>query len=134
LIGETIIDLENRYYLPTWRKFKHNIIETRNLYHPSSSISRGRIRLWCDIIKATDIENVRRIWDIKPKPPLPFELRVIVWSTADIPNNDIEDASDIYVKVRVGDNVQKTDVHYRCQNGEVILKSPNKIILYIVDF
>lgn len=38
LIGITKIDLENRYFSIKWRKYTNLPIETRPLYHPSSSI------------------------------------------------------------------------------------------------
>ena len=41
LIGETIIDLENRYFSKTWRNLKYKPIETREIYHPDSKASRG---------------------------------------------------------------------------------------------
>jgi hypothetical protein len=46
---------------------------------------------------------------------------VIVWETKDIPFMDIEETTDIYVTCFVDDKQKKsTDVHYRCQNGNVI--------------
>lgn len=50
-----------------------------------------------------------------------MELRLIVWETVDIPYNDAEEVSDLYVKCFVDENNRKsTDIHYRCQNGCVI--------------
>jgi hypothetical protein len=39
LIGSTSIDLEDRYFSPEWQSIRQKLIELRDLYHPSSSIS-----------------------------------------------------------------------------------------------
>jgi hypothetical protein len=56
-------------------------------------------------------------------------LRVIVWETKDVPNNDPEDVSDIYVKCALNslDNDLKgqTDTHIRAQNGFVSISFAN---------
>lgn len=52
---ETVIDLEERFYSNRWRKIKNPPIEIRPLYHPSSSIPRGELKLWLEIIPEADI-------------------------------------------------------------------------------
>lgn len=58
-------------------------------------------------------------------PPQKMELRVVVWETTDVPNNDIEDMSDIYVQgvadLGIERPVKTTDTHYRASNGFVRL-------------
>ena len=39
LIGETYIDLDDRYFSPEWQSIKNKPIEYRSIYHPSSTIS-----------------------------------------------------------------------------------------------
>lgn len=41
MIGETIIDLENRFFSKKWRNLPYVPIETRELFSPFSSLSRG---------------------------------------------------------------------------------------------
>jgi hypothetical protein len=48
-----------------------------------------------------------------------FEVRAVVWGCEDVPANDIEDCSDLFITGRVGETTLKTDVHYRSQNGAV---------------
>ena len=36
LIGNTVIDLEDRYFLPEWNSIKDKPVEYRSLHHPSS--------------------------------------------------------------------------------------------------
>ena len=49
LIGKTSIDLEDRFFSPEWQSIKNKPIEYRSLYHPSTSISQGTIKLWVEI-------------------------------------------------------------------------------------
>ena len=54
-----------------------------------------------------------------------MELRIIVWETNDVPNNDPEDMSDIYVQVMFRgdtDEEKRTDTHIRACNGFVNLQ------------
>lgn len=44
-IGSTIIDLEDRYFSSKWKSLSEKPIETRNLYHPSTRIIQGQVRL-----------------------------------------------------------------------------------------
>lgn len=118
LIGETVIDLENRYFSKKWRKLKHVPIERRQLVHPLSVVGRGFITLWVEIIQPSlEPEKLKKVWDIKPKPPSDFEIRVIVWECEDVPASDWEDTSDIFITGRIGKELQKTDTHWRSQNG-----------------
>ena len=39
LIGQTIIDLDDRYFSKSWRSIDHKPIEYRDLYHETSSIT-----------------------------------------------------------------------------------------------
>ena len=39
LIGETSIDLDDRFFNPEWQKLKYKPIEYRQLFHPDSNIS-----------------------------------------------------------------------------------------------
>ena len=74
LIGETVVDLENRFFSRRWRKLNYVPIETRDLRHPESTVNRGRIKLWVEIIPVTHNEEIKQIWDIRPKPPSVFIL------------------------------------------------------------
>lgn len=120
LIGETIIDLENRFFSKKFRKLTNIPIETRALSHPLSSIQRGRIRIFLEIlpILKNKAELLREPWSIKPRPPSCFQVRVIVWEVDDIPSQDIEGVSDLYVTGEFRGDKQKTDVHYRAQEGK----------------
>jgi hypothetical protein len=117
LIGSTEIDIEDRWYSSKWRNLKYSPIETRELYHPSSSMAQGKVRLWVEILPK-DVPATP-LWNITPKPSLDYELRVVVWECKDVPNVDIEDASDIYITAKLPDGQHhRTDTHIRSQKGQ----------------
>ena len=68
VIGETTIDLENRWFSKKWRKLKEKPIETRDIYSPICSIATGRVRLFIEIILASDKEALKNVLSIAPKP------------------------------------------------------------------
>nr|XP_060643362.1 fer-1-like protein 5 [Anolis sagrei ordinatus] len=100
-------------------------IETRTLYsaaHPG--IDQGKVQMWVDIFPES-LGEPGPPFDIIPRQPNKYELRVIIWNTKDV---DLEDTnifgdrmSDIYVKGWLDgleEDMQKTDVHYRSLSGE----------------
>jgi Ca2+-dependent lipid-binding protein len=68
LIGETIIDLENRFFSKIWRNLPYAPIETRNLYIPTSQVSRGRVQLFLEMSPSKKPSTSQDIWQISPKP------------------------------------------------------------------
>jgi len=94
LIGETTIDLEDRWFHKKWQAIGASgeateeqrkstgapkYIEARDLHHPTKSNSQGKLYLWVEIVA---------IADARAKPPVVFlapeeieiEVRVIVWA------------------------------------------------------
>ena len=49
LIGETIIDLEDRYFNSDFRSFLNKPIEHRRLSHYSTEMSQGTVVMWAEI-------------------------------------------------------------------------------------
>jgi hypothetical protein len=49
LIGTTVVDLEDRYFTPEWRALRNPPIELRSIYHPSSAVSQGVLKMWIEI-------------------------------------------------------------------------------------
>lgn len=136
-IGETIIDLEDRYFSNSWRRLKHKPIEKRNLYSKSSSFIQGSIQLWLEIHPPSTLPEPL---DLTPKPPVEFEARLIIYQTKDIESQDIEDTSDLYVRATINNGPAKeTDTHYRCRDGEAYFNWRMKFILtlpcpdYLID-
>ncbi|XP_074068175.1 fer-1-like protein 4 [Macrotis lagotis] len=100
-------------------------VETRPLYHPSSpGLLQGFLHMWVDIFP-NDVPAPPPV-DIKPRQPISYELRVIIWNTEDVVLDDVnpltgEMSSDIYVKSWVKgleSDKQETDVHFNSLTGE----------------
>lgn len=68
LIGETFIDLENRFFSRRWRKLDNIPVEVRPLYVPTSSLERGRLFMFIEIIPVKERLEIENIWFIQPKP------------------------------------------------------------------
>lgn len=59
-------------------------IESRTLYSPvSQGVSQGVLEMWVDMF-ATDYGWVPSPVNIELRKPVDYELRVIVWNTADV--------------------------------------------------
>ena len=117
LIGETSIDIEDRYFDQKWRDITNKPIEIRQLHHPDYPTSQGQISMWMEIFDK-DQRAEMTPWNIEPEPESELELRLIVWETENMECMDIEDTSDIYVIGYVDPKEkQSTDIHFRCQNG-----------------
>lgn len=100
MIGETVIDLDDRFFNPRWQSMHEKPIEMRDLKHPSTNLSQGVIEMWLDLIKISkkkDEEAVSKIWEISEEPEKEYEVRVCVMSTENIPAEDIEGTTDAYI-------------------------------------
>ena len=65
LIGETVINLEDRFYSPFWRALPQKPIEERCLYTDDTTKEQGKLRLWVDIFKPGEEGPA---WNILPQP------------------------------------------------------------------
>ena len=76
--------------------------------------------MWVEIHPTSIPMNEINIWDIKPKPPEDFEIRICVMDTIGIKMMDAEGTSDVYCRGYFDskEQVKETDTHYRCQNGK----------------
>ena len=117
LIGYTVIDLEDRYFNSDWQNIREKPIEIRPLINLDYPGAQGYVYMWLDIFDAS-IKSQKEPWQIAPEPITEFEVRFVVWETEDMEMMDVEGTSDIYIVSYIDqkDN-QKTDVHYRCQDG-----------------
>jgi hypothetical protein len=120
LIGNTVIDIEDRWFSKNWRKQALKPLETRTLHSPSSSFSQGKLSMWIDILTDSEVKK-RPILDIRPPPPQPFELRVIIWECRDVTIKDtVTQLNDLFVTGLLdekGIRKQKTDLHFRSRKG-----------------
>nr|AGE83049.1 fer-1-like 5 protein [Mus musculus] len=100
-------------------------VETRTLHSNSQpGIDQGKIQMWVDIFPKMLGPPGPQV-NISPRKPKRYQLRCIIWSTAEV---DLvqeafskEKMSDIYVKgwlFGLEEDTQKTDVHYHSLTGE----------------
>lgn len=123
LIGRTVIDLDDRFFSIDWQALDEKPIEFRQLYHHSTSLSQGVITCWVDIEEQTKAQKKKtvndKVWNIEPEPVLDYQVRISVMGTKNVPLEDLEGTSDVFIKAYIDDNDKKcTDTHYRCQTGE----------------
>lgn len=64
--------------------------------YPTSKISRGLLRFWMDLVLPENLYLYKE-FDISPKPPGNYEVRIIVWSCDGMPINDFEGMSDLFI-------------------------------------
>lgn len=115
LLGVTEVDLEERLFHSRWNGWEMKPVENRAIINEVHGI-RGRIEMWIDIFSEGDRTPMIPIFPIER---LPFELRVVVWSTTDCVIKDtIADCNDVFLRggVMRGNNFLETDTHWRCRS------------------
>lgn len=119
LIGETIIDLEDRYFSSDFRSFLHKPIEHRKLSHPSTEMSQGTAVMWTEINDQYASKDSAPTYDISKKPEEEFEVRIIIWDTEELAIMDAEGTTDGFVRCFFDSgNAKDTDTHFRNSDGK----------------
>lgn len=115
VIGNTIIDLEDRYFTLEWQSLHHKPIEYRQLYHQSSSQEQGVVKCWVEINSVNVDPQHIKTYDITEKPLETFELRICVFNAKEMKIMDWEGTSDVFFRCFFDskEDVQETDTHYR---------------------
>ena len=122
LIGKTSIDIEDRWYSKAWRNLEKKTIEQRTLWSDESAKSRGKLRMWMEMVRPSEIDKYP-LENIKPAAKEEYELRIIVWECKNCPiMDDFTDMNDLYISCKLRgytdkDIQQETDLHFRSQNG-----------------
>eukprot|EP00903_Cladosiphon_okamuranus_P014837 g13738.t1 len=136
LIGQTVIDLEDRWFSRGWHdlesqdpiaterrgsKGPYKPLEMRDLSVPTSTNPQGQVMMWLDILTLT---QARRYPPVPMEPPssLKVEVRVVVWRSEDVVAcNDFSGLRDLYCRMWMETDSKKkrdTDTHWRCKNGK----------------
>jgi hypothetical protein len=139
LIGETTIDLEDRWFDQKWQRigvenrvepsgatddsprWNTKDVERRTLYVPTSNASQGIVECWLDIMSPGEA-SVFAPDDVALPPTEVFEVRLVIWKCKDVPAADTfggQDMTDMYIRSWVeGCDLQETDTHWRAKKGK----------------
>lgn len=116
LIGITKIDLDDRFFNKEWCAIQNKPIEYRDIFHPTSTVSQGVVKLWVEVNPATSKKSLEDAIDISAEPVKLYEMRLIIWKCKDVPAMDFEGVSDVFVKSFLDpDDEYLTDTHWRLQ-------------------
>uniref|UniRef100_A0A7S2M9Y3 C2 domain-containing protein n=1 Tax=Octactis speculum TaxID=3111310 RepID=A0A7S2M9Y3_9STRA len=125
LIGETTIDLEDRWFQQKWQSCANGLerdevtgekydipIEMRSLYLPGNPVSQGQLEMWVEILPADKARNIP-ISEMSGPVKKKFEIRIICWKAEGIPKSAGE---DFYCRFTVPNQKPKsTDTHWKCK-------------------
>mmetsp|Transcript_30125 Transcript_30125/g.35520 ORF Transcript_30125/g.35520 Transcript_30125/m.35520 type:complete len:1909 (+) Transcript_30125:29-5755(+) len=128
LIGETIVDVEDRYFHKNWKSLGElsdqkpltgapKPIEARDLFIPESSNSQGKVYLWLEVMPAGEARALKPVNFNRP-PPMEIEVRVILWALSGYSCD--ESSQDYFVKTYLKGAPRKkkeTDTHWRSKTG-----------------
>ena len=56
---------------------------------------QGKLEMWVDILTTTEAKK-RPIIDIRPPPPSPFEVRIVIWGCSDVTIKDTVSCKSLY--------------------------------------
>ena len=135
LIGLTTIDLEDRWFDKRWQEIGRSNrnedpeklrwdtkdLERRSLYVPSSNNAQGVLECWVDILRPGEASAFPPD-DVTLPPKQLFEVRVVIWKSADVPAQDTlggQNMTDLFIKCWAeGCPEQETDTHWRSKKGK----------------
>jgi len=129
MIGETSIDVEDRWFHPLFQKMlaesasNHKLfpIETRPLRQDGSFLTQGLLRVWFEIMNM----KTHQQWPIEQlvsADPEPFQLRLVIWQVKEVMKQEGEDTIHIQVKCcwqYSAEHIEakETDTHYGSADG-----------------
>lgn len=77
------------------------------------------VTCWLEIEASSKQNKEQKVWDISPEPVKEYQIRLSVMDTVNVPCEDMEGVSDVFIRTYVDDDDKKdTDTHYRCSNGK----------------
>lgn len=85
-IGETVIDLDARWYNSSWRSLKKAPVETRTLLSEDSVNMKGQLELFVDIFDAKEFDKHPKLYrpiPIQKPPQQEYVMRIVVYKITD---------------------------------------------------
>ena len=123
LLGETKIDLEDRWFHRDWQSLDEKKegttnplkpIEVRGLRTDTNPVAQGQVHMWLEIRPEHETRRDPAVHLEGPE-KMKFEVRVICWKSKDVPF----EMGDYFAEFWIGaSRKQRTDVHWRCRNGK----------------
>lgn len=124
IIGETVIDLDARWYNSAWRSLAKSPVETRALFSEESTNMKGQLEMFVDIFAAADVDKRPKLY--KPLPisrpkQSEYELRIVVYKIREcilpykLANNDPAKLAAFYVQARLGNLPEHERNTERCK-------------------
>ena len=125
-IGETLIDLEDRWFSEEWRKYASKPpLERRTLSLRRGGGAQGRLELFVEILDSANSGTAPL--NITPPPPEQVELRLVIWQAKHMENKKVILAqNDLFFRAlvqgtdRLGRPVlldKSTDIHWFSSGG-----------------
>ena len=126
VIGETTIDLEDRWFNEEWQKMRAMPpLERRPVLLRRGGAAQGRLELFVEILSSADAGGPPL--NITPPPPESVELRLVIWSARNMENKKVILAqNDLFFRAllqgtdRMGRPVlmdKATDIHWFSSGG-----------------
>lgn len=118
LLGETVIDLEDRWFHPKWSAAELKPIENRNLYKPTSRSAQGTLMMWVDIFTVQDALKYPPV-EFKGPEKRKFEIRIVCWRSQNVYFKGYRslDLFAMFFLDGAYDTRQSTDTHWMCRTG-----------------
>jgi len=129
-IGETTLDLDNRWYNAAWKALEKTPVEVRSLWKGDSMNLKGKLEVFVDIISAADYHANPKLYRSPPIiPPVQkkYMLRVVIFNTENAmlpykkePRNPNKLAA-FYVECRLGnrtEDIRRTDTCRYSADGQ----------------
>jgi hypothetical protein len=125
-IGETMIDLEDRWFSEEWRKYAAKPpLERRTLSLRRGGGAQGRLEMFVEILDSAN--SGAAPLNIQPPPPEQVELRLVIWQAKHMENKKVILAqNDLFFRAlvqgtdRLGRPVlldKSTDIHWFSSGG-----------------
>jgi hypothetical protein len=98
-IGSTMIDLEDRWFSQAWQSHprEKRPLEWRELWSPASMFPQGRLSVLVELLPAAEASLVPP-WPVERPVRQPWEVRVVVWRTRNVPASDLGGFTDMYLR------------------------------------